>query len=61
MFSTYGGKLSSCGKFNDIDAKHKQKSVILTVQELFFDKLFIRCWKIYRTVRKISHRAETCQ
>jgi phosphorylcholine metabolism protein LicD len=55
-------------KFNDINSKHKQKSAILTVWELLYDKLFILCWKIYRTVRdfyrtvrKISHCAGTCQ
>jgi hypothetical protein len=29
FFSPYGKNLSPCGKFNDIDAKHKQKSAIL--------------------------------
>jgi hypothetical protein len=28
FFSPYGKNLSPCGKFNDIDAKHKQKSAI---------------------------------
>jgi hypothetical protein len=32
-----------CGKFNDIDAKHKQKSEILPMRELVKDKLFILC------------------
>jgi hypothetical protein len=30
-----------CGKFNDIDAKHKQKSAILPMREPAKDKLFI--------------------
>jgi hypothetical protein len=29
------------GKFNDIDAKHKQKSAILPVQDTAYDNLFI--------------------
>jgi hypothetical protein len=41
VFSPYGKNLSLCSKFNDIDAKHKQKSSILPVQELVKDKLFI--------------------
>jgi hypothetical protein len=60
--------ISPCGKFNDIDAKHKQKSAILTVRKLVYDKLFILCRKIYRTVNNfyrtvinISHRTGTCQ
>jgi hypothetical protein len=68
FFSPRGKHLSRCGKFNDNGAKHKQKSAILTVQKLVYDKLFILLWKIYhtvsdfyRTVRKISHRAGTCQ
>jgi hypothetical protein len=66
--SPYGKNLSPYGKFNDIDAKHKQKSAILSVRYTAYDKLFIFCWRIYRTVRdfyravrKISHRAGTCQ
>jgi hypothetical protein len=31
----------TCGKCNDIDAKHKQKSAILPMRELAKDKLFI--------------------
>jgi hypothetical protein len=30
-----------CGKFNGIDAKHKQKSAILSMREPAKDKLFI--------------------
>jgi hypothetical protein len=37
FFSPYGKNLSPCGKFNDIDAKHKQKSAILPVRELAKD------------------------
>jgi hypothetical protein len=66
FFSPNGKNLSPCSKFNDIDAKHKQKSAISTVRELAKDKLFILCWLIYRTardlfrtVRKISRRAGT--
>jgi hypothetical protein len=51
FFSLYGKNLSPCGKFNDIDAKHNQKSVIFTMRELAKDKLFTLCWKIYRMVR----------
>jgi hypothetical protein len=43
FFSLYGKNLSPCGKFYDIDAKHKQKSAILPVRELAKDKLFILC------------------
>jgi hypothetical protein len=43
FFSPYGKYLSHCGKFNDIDAKHKQKSAILPVRELAKDKLFLLC------------------
>jgi hypothetical protein len=41
FFSPYGKNRSPCGKFNYIDAKHKQKSAILPVRELAKDKLFI--------------------
>jgi hypothetical protein len=41
LFSPYGKNLLPCGKFNDIDAKHKQKSVILPARELAKDKSFI--------------------
>jgi hypothetical protein len=41
FFSPYGKNLLPCGKFNDIDAKHKQKSVTLLGRELAKDKLFI--------------------
>jgi hypothetical protein len=41
FFSPYGKNLSLCGKFNDIDAKHKHKSAILPVREPAKDKLFI--------------------
>jgi hypothetical protein len=51
FFSPYGKNLSPCIKFNDIDAKHKQKSMIFTVRELAKDELFILCWKIYCTLR----------
>jgi hypothetical protein len=61
-----GKNLSQCGKFNDIDAKHKQKSGIFTVREVAKDKWCILCWKIYhtardfyRTAKKISCRAGT--
>jgi hypothetical protein len=40
-FSRCGKNLSPCGRFNDIDAKHEQKSAILPVRELAKDKLFI--------------------
>jgi hypothetical protein len=39
-FSPHTVKISPCGKFNDIDAKHKQKSAILPVRELAKDRLF---------------------
>jgi hypothetical protein len=39
FFSPYGKNLSSCGKFNDIDAKHKQKSAILPVFILYLEDL----------------------
>jgi hypothetical protein len=45
--SPYGKNLSPCGKFNDSDAKHKQKSAILPVRELANDKLITLCWMIY--------------
>jgi hypothetical protein len=32
FFSPYGKNFSPCGKFNDIDAKHKPKSAIFTVR-----------------------------
>ena len=51
FFSPCGKNLSPCGKFNDIYAKHKQKSAILAVRDTAYDKLFILCWRIYRTVR----------
>jgi hypothetical protein len=51
FFSPCGKNLSPCGKFNDIYAKHKQKSAILAVWGTTYDKLFILCWRIYRTVR----------
>jgi hypothetical protein len=68
FFSPYGKNPSLCGKFNDIDAKHKQKSAIFTMRELAKDKLFMLCWKIYClvrdfyfTARKISrHAGTTC-
>jgi hypothetical protein len=41
FFSPYSKNLSQCSKFNDIDAKHKQKSAILPMRELVKDKLFI--------------------
>jgi hypothetical protein len=41
FFSPYGKNLFLCGKFKDIDAKHKQKSAILPVREPAKDKLFI--------------------
>jgi hypothetical protein len=41
FFSPYGKNLSPCGKFNDINAKHKQKTAILPVREPAKDKLFI--------------------
>jgi hypothetical protein len=41
FFSPYSKNLSPCGKFNDINAKHKQKSAILPVREPAKDKLFI--------------------
>jgi hypothetical protein len=41
FFSPYGKNLSPCGKFNDINAKNKQTSVILPMRELAKDKLFI--------------------
>jgi hypothetical protein len=40
FFWPYGKNLLPCGKFNDIDAKHK-KNAILHVRELAKDKLFI--------------------
>jgi hypothetical protein len=40
FFSPYGKNLLPCGKFNDIDAKHKQKAAIFTMRELARDKLF---------------------
>jgi hypothetical protein len=43
FFSPYDKHLSPCGKFNYIDAKHKQKTVILPVREPAKDKLFILC------------------
>jgi hypothetical protein len=33
FFSLYGKNLSPCGKFNDIDAKHQQKSASLPVRK----------------------------
>jgi hypothetical protein len=39
FFSPYGKNLWPCGKFNDIDAKHKQKSAIFPVRELAKDRL----------------------
>jgi hypothetical protein len=67
FFSPYGKNLSPCGKFNDIDAKHKQKSAILPMRELAKDGLFILWLRIYRTERdfyhtgrKISRHAGTC-
>jgi hypothetical protein len=39
FFSLYGKNLSPCGKFNDINAKQKQKSAILPMRELAKDKL----------------------
>jgi hypothetical protein len=67
FFSPHGKNLSPYGKFNDIDAKHKQKSAILSVRDTAYDNLFIFCWRIYRAVRdfyravrKISHRTVTC-
>jgi hypothetical protein len=56
FFSPHGKNLSPYGKFNDNDAKHKQKSAILSVRDTAYDNLFIFCWRIYRAVRKISHR-----
>jgi hypothetical protein len=41
FFSLYGKNFSPCGKFNDIEAKHEQKSAILPVRELAKDRLFI--------------------
>jgi hypothetical protein len=41
FFSPYSKNLLPCGKFNYIDAKHKQKSVILPLREPAKDKLFI--------------------
>jgi hypothetical protein len=41
FFSLYGKNLTPCSKFNDIDAKCKQKSAILPVRELAKDKLFL--------------------
>jgi hypothetical protein len=57
FFSFYGKNLSPWGKFNDINAKHKQKSVIFTLRELAKDKLLILCWKIYRMARYFKHTA----
>jgi hypothetical protein len=50
FFSPHGKNLSQYGKFNDIDAKHKQKSAILPVRDTAYDTLFIFCWRIYRMV-----------
>jgi hypothetical protein len=41
FFSPYSKNLSPCGKFNDIDAKCKQKSAIFPVREPAKDRLFI--------------------
>jgi hypothetical protein len=41
VFSPYDKNLLPCGKFNDIDAKHKQKSVIFPMRELAKDRLLI--------------------
>jgi hypothetical protein len=41
FFSPYGKNLLLCSKFNNIDAKHKQKSAVLPVRELAKDRLFI--------------------
>jgi hypothetical protein len=67
FFSPYGNNLLPCGKFNDIDAKQKQKSTMLPVREPAKDKLFILYLRIYRTARdlyrmgrKISRCAGTC-
>jgi hypothetical protein len=43
FFSPHGKNLSPHGKFNDIDAKHKQKSAILSVRDTAYDNLFIFC------------------
>jgi hypothetical protein len=66
FFSPNGKNLLPCGKFNDIDAK-QTRICDFHHAELAKDKLFILCWKIYRTVRdfyraarKISRRAGTC-
>jgi hypothetical protein len=42
FFSPYSKNLSPCGKFNDINAKNKQKSAILPVLEPGKDRLFTR-------------------
>jgi hypothetical protein len=39
--SPHGKNLSPHGKFNDIDAKHKQKSEILSMRYTAYDNLFI--------------------
>jgi hypothetical protein len=59
FFSPYVKNLSPCSKFIDIDAKHKQKSVILPVREPAKDKcLYSKClystWRIYRMARDFT-------
>jgi hypothetical protein len=39
FFLPYGKNNLPCGKFNDIDAKYKQKSEIFTVRELAKDQV----------------------
>jgi hypothetical protein len=41
VFSPYGKNLLPCGKFDDIDAKHNQKSTIIPMREPAKDILFI--------------------
>jgi hypothetical protein len=43
FFLPHGKNLSPHGKFNEIDAKHKQKSAILSVRYTAYDNLFIFC------------------
>jgi hypothetical protein len=40
FFSPHGENISPYSKFNDIDAKHKQKSAILSVRDTAYDNLF---------------------
>jgi hypothetical protein len=67
FFSLYSKNLWPCGKFNDIDAKHKQKPAILPVREPAKDKLFTLYLedlpygeRFLPYGRKISRRDGTC-